>query len=365
MIMKDLSDKDLLELKNKLENKIAALDNEQTAIKVLLNSLYGAFGTPYFRLFDVRIAEAITMTGQLTIQWAERRINTFLNRVFSTNKDWVLGCDTDSLFLGLSDVVKKLKPVNTLDFINKFCLELQKELNSGYNDLFNIMGAFKPRMNMKREIIADRGFWTAKKRYALHVLDSEGVRYAKPKLKIMGIEAVKSSTPKLVRDKLKIAFDLLLTATEKKLEEFIISFYNEFCKAEPEAIAFPRSVNDIGKWKTANGYSKGCPIQVRSAIMYNKLLDEFNLKGKYDIIKSGSKLKFIYLRIPNPIMENVIGFSDVLPKEFELHQFIDYDMQFDKTFLSVLKQILISIKWSQAAISLNNKNTCDMDTFFQ
>jgi hypothetical protein len=199
-------------------------------------------------------------------------------------------------------------------------------------------------MNMKREVIADRGIWTAKKRYILNVHDSEGVRYAKPKLKIMGIEAVKSSTPAVCREAIKEALLIVMTKPENELHTFIAEFKTKFYKLSFEEVSFPRSVQDLTKYKNE---TKSIPIHVRGAITYNNRIKKLKLQKKYELIQDGDKIRFSYLKMPNPLHENVICAFSQLPNEFRLDEYIDYDTQFDKAFMSPLRAILEVINWHE------------------
>ena len=318
------------------------------AIKILLNSLYGALSNKYFKYFDVRLAEGVTLTGQLTIQWAEKAMNIIMNELLKTNKDYVIAIDTDSLYVNFGPLVKELKPKDPVSFLDQICEKhFVPKLKISYDDLFKTMSAHKNRMVMDREVIADRGIWTAKKRYILNVHNSEGVQYAQPKLKIMGIEAIKSSTPEVVRDKFKEIFKVIITKGESDTQDFIREFKKIFRSLPAEDVSFPRSVSNVSSWtdrKTT--YIKGTPIHVRGSILYNNQLKNAKLTKKYELVTNGDRIKFCYLRMPNHIRENVIAFPDVLPKEFKLHEYVDYDMQFDKTFVEPLKLILDAIGWS-------------------
>ena len=337
----------------KLLNDIAANHNIQLARKIALNSAYGAIGNQYFKYFDVRHAEGITKAGQLAIRWIERDVNDYLNDLLKTkNVVYVVASDTDSIYVKLGAVVDKIfkdksdtrKIVKVLD---KFCEEkLQIAIDKSYDNLAKYVKAFDQKMIMKREVIANKGIWTAKKRYILNVYNEEGVDLKDPKLKIMGIEAVKSSTPAPCRIKIKEALKVIMTKDESALIQFIDDFRVHFKKLRPEEIAYPRSCNNLKKYSSSKDiYQKSCPIHVRGSLLYNHLLKKHKLV-KYEAVNEGDKIKFVALKEPNSIRENVISFPTVLPKEFDLHKYIDYDEQFNKSFLEPLKFILNAIGWN-------------------
>jgi DNA polymerase elongation subunit (family B) len=344
----------------RIEREIARYENQQMSIKILMNSLYGALGNAYFRYFDLRVAEGITLTGQLAIRWAERAVNKKMNSMLKTDSvDYVIAIDTDSLYVNFGALVNKFSPKNPVEFLNKVCSEVfETVLDASYLDLFDTFSCYSNRMEMKRESIADRGIWTAKKRYILNVHDNEGVRYADPKLKIMGIEAIKSSTPSACREALKELFKVIISGSETKTQKAIQHFKQYFSSLPPEEVSFPRGVSDVNKWKDRSTvYKKGCPIHVRGALLYNESIKSKGLEKRYQTIRSGDKVKFCYLKVPNPIRENVISFPDYLPSELQLTKYIDYDKQFEKTFLDPIIPILDAVGWQQ-------KETVSLEDFF-
>ena len=349
-----------------LEKDIAKYNNFQMARKIALNSCYGAIGNQYFRFFKLANAEAITLSGQTSIRWIENKVNGYLNNLLQTeNTDYVIASDTDSIYINFGPVVTKFlssksgEKATVVSLLNKVCEEkLEPFIERSYQELATYVNAYAQKMQMKRENIADRGIWTAKKRYILNVWDSEGVRYTEPKLKIMGIEAVKSSTPAPCRTMIKDALKLMMNGTEDDVIKFIDDARQRFNKMDPEDIAFPRSVSDVKKHKSHSTiYAKGSPIHVRGALLYNHYIKEYGLQNKYSEINNGEKIKFIYLKKANPIRENVISFISEFPREIGVDKYIDYELQFNKAFLEPLKTILDAIGW-------NVEKTVNLELFF-
>lgn len=337
-----------------LEKEIARCNNIQMAKKISLNSAYGAVGNEYFRYFRIENAEAVTLSGQVSIRWIEDKMNSYLNKLLKTNGvDYVIASDTDSIYLNMGPLVETIfkgrekTTEGIVSFLDKICeMELEKYIESSYKELADYVNAYDQKMQMKRENIADRGIWTAKKRYILNVWDSEGVRYSEPKLKIMGIEAVKSSTPAPCRQMIKDALKIIMTKTEDELIDYVDKSRKLFYSLPPEELSFPRTANNIGKYKSVSMiYEKKTPIHIRGSLLYNHYIRKNNLDNKYPIINNGEKIKFCYLKKANPIHENVISFIQQFPKELNLAKYIDYELQFEKSFLEPLKIILQCIGW--------------------
>tara|TARA_Y200000002_G_scaffold177697_1_gene146459 strand:- start:665 stop:3154 length:2490 start_codon:yes stop_codon:yes gene_type:complete len=338
-----------------LEKKISKYNNIQMARKIQLNSAYGAIGNQYFRYYNLKNAEAITMSGQVSIRWIEHEMNLYLNKILKTEKeDYVIASDTDSIYLNLGPLVegvykgREKTDKSVVSFLDKICsLELEKHISRSYKALAAYVNAYDQKMIMKRENIASTGIWTAKKRYMLNVWDSEGVRYDEPKLKMMGIEAVKSSTPAPCRTAIKNAIQVMMNGTEDDLLSYIDTFKSEFNSLPPEDIAFPRSVNGLRKFKASGTvYSKGCPLHVRGTLLYNFYIAKNKLEYKYPLVQEGEKIKYAYLLRPNPLgNENVISFLNTFPRELDLAESIDRDAQFKKSFLDPLRIISDVIGW--------------------
>jgi DNA polymerase elongation subunit (family B) len=333
----------------------------QHSKKISLNSAYGAIGNKYFRYYDHRMAEAITTSGQLNIRWIEKKLNQYFNKLYKTdNEDYIIASDTDSVYINMAPLVKmsgatdKKKIVKALD---QFCAQkLEPFIDKSYQELAKYMNVFEHKMVMKREAIADKGIWTAKKRYILNVHNSEGVQYPEPKLKIMGIEAVKTSTPLPCRDKLKESFKVIMSGDQQAMKEFIVNFRREFELLPPEDIAFPRSVNGVKKYGDSTSiYKKGTPMHVKGALLYNHLLKMKKVSHKFQQFYEGDKGKFVHLR-KNVWNANVITFMAKLPKEFEMHGLIDYEQQFTKSFMEPLRFILDAINWK---IDASDSNTIE------
>jgi len=342
-------------------NEISKYNNIQMARKIQLNSAYGAIGNQWFRYYDLRNAEAITTGGQLSIRWIEKKLNEFLNNICkTTDYDYVVAIDTDSVYLRLENVVNgafagkeqiKEKVVDFLDTIAEKTIE--PFIDKSYEELGDYVNAYEQKMQMGREAISDSGIWTAKKRYALNVYDNEGVRYAEPKMKVMGLEIVKSSTPANVRGKLKEAVGIMLTGSERQLKDLVHKYKGEFNSLSVEDISFPRGINEFTKYKNRD---KSVPIHVKGAKLFNKLKKQHGINNIEDIT-DGTKIKFIYLKVPNPHTQNVISFVSGIPPEFGLGRWIDYDTQFYKSFIKPLEGILEPIGWDW-----EEKST--LDSFF-
>lgn len=338
--------------KYEIEKRIARYDNLQLAKKVSLNSAYGALGSQYFRFYDLRMALGVTSAGQLSIRWIEAKINGWMNKILSSDKDYVIASDTDSIYLRMGELVDSLMKDQSdkqkvIAMMDKICKDkIEPYIDKSYKELADYVHAHAQKMQMKREGLSDKGIWTAKKRYILNVYNNEGVQYAEPKIKVMGLEMIKSSTPAVIRTKMKDSIKLMVTGTEDDVQTFIAKFRKEFKGLPPEDISFPRGMNGLRNYSDpVTLYKKGTPIHVKGAILYNHALREQGLTKKYPLILEGEKIKFTYLKLPNHFKDSVISFPGRIPAEFGLAEYIDYDLQFDKAFLEPIKVILDCMNW--------------------
>jgi DNA polymerase elongation subunit (family B) len=339
------------------EKEIARCYNMQMAMKLFLNSGYGALANQFFRWFDPDLAESVTSSGQITTMWIERKINELMNKLLkTTDLDYVIAADTDSIYINFEPLVKAVGLENAphekvIDFLDVSCKsKFEPYIEKSFEELQKIVNAPFQKMKMKREIIADKAVFSAKKMYILNVWDSEGVRYKEPKLKMKGVQAVRSSTPMVVRDKIKNIYSIIMNKDEGELQDFVEKFREEFHTLPFTDIAFPRGCNNMAKFEDAASiYRTGTPIQVKGSLIYNHLIKEMGLENKYELIKEGSKIKFAYLKTPNHIHQSVIAVNDVLPPEFGLDDYIDYETQFIKTFQDPISKITDIVGWKTEA----------------
>jgi len=347
--------------KMRLKREVATYHNIQMAKKIALNSAYGALGNEYFRYFDIRQAEAVTLSGQLAIRWIEQAMNEWLTKLLQHRADYVIASDTDSIYLDLEPLVEKsFKTPPTyekaISFLDKVCqTKFEPFIDNSYKQLAEYVNAFAQKMTMKREVIADKGIWTSKKRYILNVYDSEGLRYLEPQIKVMGIEAVKSSTPEICRSKIREALKLIMTKDEESVIKFIETFRQEFFQLPAEDISFPRSCNNLNRYVNQE---KSIPIHVKGALVFNRLLKEKKLKKRYQVIRQSDKIKFVYLKTPNTAQSHVIALLSTLPREFKLDKYLDYETQFAKAFVDPLNLILQVIGWKTEQVG-------SLEGFFQ
>lgn len=362
--LESLSTEELLAKYESLKTNYNRLDSLQNNAKLRANSLYGALGSAQFRWYDPRIAESVTISGQVIIKQSEQAINAFLQKLMGDKKDRVVYMHTDSAQVCMEDVVEKFFADKTEEERVRLLVKIATEkieplLDKTYVSLAERFRCKKNRISMKTEAVCTRTFYIAKAKYAQYVYYNEGTYYTEPKLKIVGLDAIRSNIPEIGRRLMKEAYKEIFEHGQEALQRFIKEKREWFKSLPVEEIAFPRGVNGIEKYSAnnSNGYIKGTPAHVKAAILYNRMLSDLNLGVTYDKIFSGDKMKFIYLKEPNTVGEDKIGFMTVLPPEFKLHKFVDSDTQFQKAFLGPMENVLSIIGWES-----EERNT--MDSFF-
>ena len=375
-----LGDEQLKQLEKQLSNDAARYNSMQMAQKILLNSLYGALGTSSFRYFDLNLASSVTISGRQAIKWIERKLNELIDAKVGISKDRIVLIDTDSVVIDLEDFVNKYCPSTLsregrLKFIDKFGEKvLNPYIEASYSELAQYMNAYEPRLKMKRENIINSMVSVAAKSYVMEVYNSEGVQYSldDPYMKIMGLQLVKSSTPQVMRDALRNALPIMLHGTESDMHKYVQDIRNKFNSFTVEQIAAPRGITSLSKYDkkvllnaikhttdpaklkelqdvcniNSDIYVKKTPVHVKGSLIYNTLINKHGLSQQRKPIVDGDKVKYVYLRTPNPIREECIAFQDTLPAEFNLHKYVDYDRMFENTFISFLTKMIESLNWT-------------------
>ena len=324
-------------------------NNKQMAIKILLNSGYGALANQYFRWYSNDLAESITMSGQLSTRWAERAINVYLNElVGSDGVDYVIACDTDSAYVDLNELVKKMCPGKSrqecIDWLNDFCKhDLGKYIEAAFEELYDTVNAFEKTMEMKREVIASDAIWTGKKHYVMTMWNKEGTPYPNGKTKITGMEAVKSSTPTAVREMMLECIPLILDGDPVKVAQYLSDAEEKFRTLPFEQMGKPCRISGLEEYEDANTVYKRLPRipppYSRGALVYNSMVRRLGLESKYRLISAGDHIRWCMLRTPNPSFDDVIACPDELPPEFDLDDYVDYTDQFEKIFLKPMKDL--------------------------
>lgn len=323
-------------------------DKKQHAVKILLNSLYGALGTNHFRLYNVKCAEAITKTGQTITAEAFSLFNDYLDKVTGIPKDRIGFSDTDSAAVDMTDLVYKFHKrddpfEDKLNTITKLCdKHFAKMLDDRFIQFAGHLNSMKNRIVMKREKIAS-AILVAKKNYVVNVYDNEGVRYATPKLSVTGLESVKASTPKFFRKKLEEGYKLCFDDDEEKIHKFVLSVHEELYNLHIDDLAGNTTVNNITLFQDGlGGYRTGTPGHVRAAIAYNNLV---SASDQYQKINNGDKVKIIQLKEPNPVKSKSICWIDKFPDDLIDPKYIDREKDYQKFFIKPFTRVLDVLSW--------------------
>lgn len=365
MDLKELSNEQLQELHDDYKQRVDLNHNGSTAIKELLNGGYGALSNQYNRWYSDDLAESITLTGQVAIQWVARKLNAFMNDILKTDdEDYVIAIDTDSVIVKV-DAIKNLifgdrEPSEEERFekMMKFSKKVENVIEEACEELYREMNVMEKSLHMKLEAVGS-AVWMAKKRYAMSLLGFKGVMYTPRRLKIQGLEAIRSSTPQYCREAIKKAIPLIIEGKKEEIRKFLNEIEGEFNSLAFHQVAFPRTVNNLEKYEDSrNIYKSGCPIHVRAALVHNHYLKKNKLDNTYPLIRSGDNIRFSYMIMPNPTMENVFACPDEMPEEIPLQDFVDRRKQFQKTFYDPLQSM-----FEAAGIVISNY--ADITEFFE
>lgn len=348
--------KKMLEAKQNNDEEAANLwHTRQLALKVFLNSGYGAFGNQYFRAFDVRIAEAITLSGQLSSKWLFRDLIDYLNKICGSEKDRIVAGDTDSVYITLEDLVDRFMPNETdenkiVEFLDAAAEKIIKDcIEPSYRRMQEATGCREQLMNMDREVIGSDAFWRAKKNYAIRILDDEGKRLEEPKYKIMGLEPAKSTYREDDRKKMEEAIHIILDrargATNDDLLKLIDDYRDEYMDKPLHEVGKAIRVSKIDKWIDGEGVKSGTPGHTKAAINYNNQIRKHGLTNRFPLIQEADNIFQIELKKPNPTPYETIAHLGVLPKELGLEKYVDYATMFNKYFFAAVESYADAVGW--------------------
>lgn len=369
-----MTDQELLEKFHHVQLQLGELYNKQKALKILLNSYYGATGFPGFRWYDLRMSTSVTLGGQVGIKIAANAVDAHLHTICPDTPSACIGGDTDSFYVNFGPYAEKLG-LTTVDQISDYIKDvLEPIIEESMKKYFDYMNHFEFCLNFKREVIAESGFFLdKKKRYAMLVKDSEGVRFNEPELKVVGLELLRSSTPAAVKPWLEEAILVILDNDRHKLVRWLKDKREAYEKLPIEEISQNSSVSNISKYLSPiyddynqiTGYKVikpttrirdvktgeekdrglGIPINSMAAINWNDYIARNKLDKQYQAIREGSKIKLLRLK-PNPYKYEVIGYEGYWNQDFDLTSFIDRDTMFEKTFKQYIRNITNTFAWN-------------------
>jgi DNA polymerase I len=349
-------------------------------------SIFGCAANPHFHLYNFYNALTITLGGQDLIKYLSESLDTYMMKHFHNTvlklfpnvknykqitKSIIVQNDTDSIYLCLDEVIQNLgitfnnnqEVYDWMDsFDKKFITPFFDKILQIYADNYKC----EQLINLKREKIITQKIITAKKKYVDEILANEDKLYIdKPKISVTGIEIVRTDTPSFCRDKLKKSINKFFEThceDKSKIIEYIKEVKDEFIKSPIKEIAIPKGVSDYNKYANnvqeyiSNGlrYPDSCPIHVRASMNYNYLIEKMHLPFKP--ITNGTKIKYIHIASNNEIHQDIIAFINEWPKEFDKIFNVDYDRQFNRTFIAVLQRLFDVLNWGEIQLETNTLN---------
>ena len=345
------------------KEKYAFYHKRQLVQKILLNSLYGVLGLPAFRFYDVDNATAVTTTGQTVIKSTADMANIKYNKELGTpDADSNIYIDTDSVFFSATPLLDKRNPTwrdNDQDTIASFVNEIAEEVQDYLNNFYDILSERilnvpkdKHRLEIKKEYVAKAGLWIAKKRYAQWIISDNGVPV--DKLDVKGLDVKRSSFPKAFQECMgTVLIDILKGKTEEEISDYVLDFKKKMINRPIDEVAKNSAVKNLSKYMPKGKRQlfttmKGTPAHVKAAISYNDCLKHFDAPFKYEPMKNGDKVKWVYLK-NNPLGLDGLAFTGYNdPPEIEnfISTYIDHNKIFERELKGKLQDFFDAIGWS-------------------
>lgn len=346
----------------------------EQAVKVTLNSIYGAFGNKWFHFFNIDIAESITLQGQSAILYSEKILNRYFQEFWHKDtevhekfnlkvkgqlkKPSVVYIDTDSCYVQFEEMYESIEWLGESMAIDKFIMELY---NFRLNDyIVKCMEKYAEATNtdnfliFELETIAYTGIWLAKKKYLQNIAWEDKLeiddRYANlKKIKTIGFDTIQSSTPTLARKHLTEALKIVLSEKPtagmlKRLVDYLNKCKKEFKLADVDQISFNKRTNNIEKYIVDDSIEfqigTKCPPNVKAAGFYNYLMNQSpKYKNKYKMIGNGEKLKLYHCK------HAICDMFAYMPGDHpvEIAPEVDYEMQFEKSVIDPINRVLVAV----------------------
>jgi DNA polymerase elongation subunit (family B) len=333
-------------------------DRRQHIQKIFLNSLYGVLGLPIFRFFDIDNALAVTASGQDVIKKSADFANLLYQNKLETQEDYCTYIDTDSLYFSATPLMPA--GVDPKEFTIKLARVVEKKLNEYYDQMArDSFFCKKHRLYIKGESVAHTVVWIAKKRYTMNVVyDLESNVDVENKMKVKGLDSVRSSFPPAFRDFMKkMMKDILSKATKEQVDTAVLEFYDRLSTMSYLEVARNTSANKLSEFKTGtlNKFEKGTPAHIKAALTYNAMLKHFGLDKRYEGITDSEKIKWIYLKKNPWNLETIAmkGYGD--PKELVeiATTYIDYELLFENELQKKIEDFYSALRWGNIPTETN------------
>lgn len=329
------------------------LDIKQFTLKILINTVYGYFGNKHAPIGDPDIARSITLTGQAVIKKSNDILRDYVNEYGVDGADPVIYNDTDSTYLSINRIMKKIDEPFHVDMkITQAAYDQAEMVEEYLNENITkwssqVLNSKDSRFVFKRECMTDVGVFLQKKRYVLRVLDDEGI--PTNKFKYTGVEVVRSTIPAPIKPYIKQIIETMLdTQNRSTTNDVFLEAYDTFKSLPVEDYSFVMGLSDYEKYSTkCNGFvtCKGMPAHVKAAYHYNILLEKLNISNEYETIDTGDKVRFFYVNQPNKYGINAIAYKYYYPDEFKSIFEPDIEKMFEKIIFSIIERFYEAVSW--------------------